>query len=315
MAKYKHFKIKTIKDWHGEDWDVYEEYQTQVGITVYKGWLYGLTPKNGGPSAFSYILTNEIAEYITQHRIVDIVKDLGFSEYIVSKFRKEIGFFLPHPISYNFEWMLEHQDEILYESFEELSQKYGLTPSQVAAYTFRLVQYGIVRKHHQRETVLEREYKRWFQANKDLLSELDIKDIEQKFKVKNHTARRIHNLVCTDKNIPTQTQQWHQGLQEKKQWLLENQSELLRTDVTLKYIAQQFNTNELFIRESRVQLRKMLKISIWDQKSRWAEQHQDDLESLTMTQIQKKYQLGQYAIKTYRRLLNQLKNQDQVCRL
>lgn len=162
MGKYKVFKIKTIKDWEGEDWDVYQEYSTKVGITVYKGWLYGVTPKNGGASAFSYILTDEISEYITQHSIVNIIKNLGFSEYVVRKFRKAIGFSLPHPISFSFEWMLEHQDEIIYDSFEVLSQKYGLTSAQSAAYTTRLVQHGIVRRHHQRETVLEREKNRWF---------------------------------------------------------------------------------------------------------------------------------------------------------
>lgn len=307
MGKYKHFKIKTIKDWDGEDWDVYEEYQTKAGIMVYKGWLYCVTPKNGGASGFSYILTDEIAEYITQHSIVDIVKILGFSEYVVRKFRKAIGFHLAHPESYSFEWILEHQDEILYESFEVLSQKYALTPSQSAAYTFRLVQHGIIRKHHQRETVLEREQNHWFQANKEKLSELDIKGIEQNFEFKKHTAKKIHNLVCKEKNIPSPAEQWHQRLKNKKQWLVDNQIELLRTDITLEQIAQQFNTNKLFIRECRVQLRKMLKISIFEQKCKWAKQHQHDLETLTIPQLQKKYQLSRYVIKGYLKLLIKLK--------
>lgn len=38
MAKrYKIYPIKTIKDWQGEDWDVYEEVKTSVGIVVYRG--------------------------------------------------------------------------------------------------------------------------------------------------------------------------------------------------------------------------------------------------------------------------------------
>jgi hypothetical protein len=299
-----------MKDWEGEDWDVHEEYNTQVGIIVSKGWLYGVTPKNGGSSGFSYILTDEIAEYITQHSIVEIVKTLGFSEYVVRKFRKTIGFYLEHPLSYSFEWILEHQDEIIYDSFEVLSQKYGLTPSQSAAYTFRLVQYGVVRKHHQRETILEREQRQWFQANKQKLSELDIKGIEQNFNVKHHTARKLHTLVCKEKNIPTQAEEWHQQLKDKKQWLLDNQIELLQTDITLKEIAQRFNTNKLFIRECRVQLRTMLKISIIGQKQEWAKQHQNDLEVLTIKQMQEKYKLGRYAIKSYRKLLIAMKQNE-----
>ena len=101
MGKYKIFKIKTIKDWEDEYWDVYEEYKTQAGIMVYKGWPYGETPQNGGQANFYYILSNEIAEYITQHSIVHITKTLGFSEPVVRRFRKMIGFFLSHPVTYN----------------------------------------------------------------------------------------------------------------------------------------------------------------------------------------------------------------------
>ena len=181
MGKYKIFKIQTIKDWEGEYWDVYEEYKTQAGIMIYKGWPYAETPQNGGQANFYYILTNEIAEYITQHSIVHITKTLGFSEPVVRKFRKTIGFFLSHPVTYSFEWILEHQDEILYDSYEVLSQKYGLTKPQIVSYTNRLLHHGIVRKQLQRESTCERKHIQWFKENKDKLSGLNIKEIEKQF--------------------------------------------------------------------------------------------------------------------------------------
>ena len=37
--KYNLHPIKTIKDWQGKDWDVYEERKTPIGVMIYKGWL------------------------------------------------------------------------------------------------------------------------------------------------------------------------------------------------------------------------------------------------------------------------------------
>ena len=310
MGKYKRFKIMEMKDWEGEYWDVYEEYKTKVGIMVYKGWPYGETPQNGGQNNFFYILTDEIAEYITQHSIVHIVKTLGFSEPVVRRFRKTIGFFLSHPVTYSFEWILEHQDEILYDSFEELSQKYRLTKSQTVSYTTRLVRHGIVRKHLQRESVLGREQTQWLHANKEKLSKLDIKGIEKHFDLTNYIARKFHNLVCQEKNIPNQAEKLQQQLKDKKQWLLDNQVELLRTDISLEQIAHKFNTHKFVIAGFRAQLRKLLKISVIEKKREWVKQHQHDLETLTIAQLQKKYQLGRHVIRSYRKLLIDLKQNE-----
>ena len=67
MAKYKHYKFKEVIDWQGEAWDVYEEYKSPSGIMIYRGWPYGLTPKDGICGIFSYIFTPEIAEFIQTH--------------------------------------------------------------------------------------------------------------------------------------------------------------------------------------------------------------------------------------------------------
>lgn len=91
--------------------------------------------------------------------------------------------------------------------------------------------------------------------------------------------------MCKEKNIRTPAEQWHKHLKDKKRWLLDNQVQLLRRDITLKQIAQKFNTDMLFIREYRVQLRKLLKVSHTQQKINWAKQHQYDLETMTIVQL------------------------------
>ena len=310
MGKYKIFKIQTIKDWEGEYWDVYEEHKTQAGIMVYKGWPYDETPQNGGQANFYYILTNEIAEYITQHSIVHITKTLGFSEPVVRKFRKTIGFFLSHPVTYNFEWILEHQDEILYDSYEVLSQKYGLTKPQIVSYTNRLLHHGIARKQLQRESTCERKHIQWFQGNKDKLSGLNIKEIEKQFGFSYYISKIIHDLACQEKNIPTQSEQWQQQLKDKRLWLLDHQVELLRNDIPLEQIAQKYNTNKFFISGCRAQLRRILKISHPQQKINWVKQHQSDLETMTIVELQKKYQIGRHVIRSYRKLLTELKQNE-----
>lgn len=306
MAKYKYSKIKIIKDWEGEDWDVYEEYTTKVGITVYKGWPYSETPKNGGQTNFYYILTNEIAEYITQYSIIHITKTLGFSEPVVRRFRKTIGFFLSHPVTYNFEWILEHQDEILYDSFEVLSKNYSLTKAQIVSYTNRLLDHGIVRKHLQRESTRERNHIQWFQENKEKLSGLDIKEIGKQFGFSYYISTRIYNLACQEKKIPTQSEQWQQHLKDKKQWILDHQVELLR-NVPLEQIAQEFNTHTSVIAGYRGKLRKLLNISLIEQRKDWVLAHQSDLENMAIVELQKKYQIGRCAIRNYRKLLTELK--------
>ena len=94
--KYKRYLIKTIKDWEAEYWDVYEEYKTQAGIMVYKGWPYTETPQNGGQANFYYILTNEIAEYITQHSIVHITKTV-FLSLLFESLEKQLDSSYPIP--------------------------------------------------------------------------------------------------------------------------------------------------------------------------------------------------------------------------
>lgn len=310
MAKIKLFKIKTIKDWEGEDWDVYEECKTPAGIILNKGWPYGMTPKNGGNSAFSFILSDDIAEYLQSRPVAEAMKGLAVSEYIVCKFRKIIGCHYIYPKSYPFEWMLEHQEDIIYLSFEVLEHKYGLSHAQVENYTRRLIMHGIVRRHHQRETVLEREKDQWFEAHKKQLLQLDRQGIQQTFNVKKTTATRLHNLVCEQKNIPTSAELYKQRWEDKKQWLLDHQEELLSTEKSLDELALKFGGDRLFIRECRVLLRRITQVSFTEYKRNWVLQHRHDLETLSMKELQQKLQRGPYAIRTYQRILLEWKQKE-----
>ena len=112
------------------------------------------------------------------------------------------------------------------------------------------------------------------------------------------------------KNIPTQSEQWQQQLKDKRQWILDHQIELLRNDISLEQIAQKFNTNKCFIGGCRAQLRKILKISHTQQKINWVKQHQFDLETMTIVALQKKYQIGRHVIRSYRKLLTELKQNE-----
>lgn len=128
MGKYKIFKIKIIKDWESEDWDVYNERTSLSGLMVYKGWPYSLTPRDGIGGQFSYILTAEIVEFLKTHSITESELQLGLSNSIVAKFRWTIG--IQNKFIYrNDQWLIEHQDELLHDSLETLKTKYGLKRS------------------------------------------------------------------------------------------------------------------------------------------------------------------------------------------
>lgn len=59
-----------------------------------------------------------------------------------------------------------------------------------------------------------------------------------------------------------------------------------------------------------MEMRRNLNISVLDQKREWVKQHQHDLETLTIAQIREKYQLGRYTVQTYRKLLIELKQNE-----
>ncbi|WP_220095213.1 hypothetical protein [Acinetobacter bereziniae] len=57
-------------------------------------------------------------------------------------------------------------------------------------------------------------------------------------------------------------------------------------------------------------MRRNLNIYVVDQKREWVKQHRYDLETLTIAQMREKYQLGRYTVQTYRKLLIELKQNE-----
>lgn len=88
MAKrYKIYPIKTIKDWQDEDWDVYEERNTQTGVMIYKGWMYERIVK----SQYIFILTDGLAEFLKKYDLAKSMKLLGLLIKIITRFRCAFG--------------------------------------------------------------------------------------------------------------------------------------------------------------------------------------------------------------------------------
>ena len=130
MSKFKHFKLRTVRDCKGEHWDVYNEHLSISGISIPQGWPFSLTPKDGIGSQFSYILTVDIAEYIRKHTITEVEKNFGLSNSIVAKFRRTLG--IQTKFFYrNNDWLIKNQDALLYDSIEAMNNKFGINKSQV----------------------------------------------------------------------------------------------------------------------------------------------------------------------------------------
>lgn len=414
MGKHKHFKIKTIKDWEGEDWDVYEEYKTSSGIILYRGWNYG-TESLFGAGSMCYILTSEIAELIKHHSRLDAAKLLGISVYLVGKFRRLLEI-QNQVFTRDDVWLIEHQDEILYDSLNTLREKYSLTGNQVykrRKWLAELIQLpkgrrklrkipadDLLEKNFQqhREAVLDMNLKQimatfnvrkyiaikyynrarqelgelsfseqiekdkneknnWMHQHRTELldSNLTTEELADKFKTPIHQIYTIQKKLKEFYNIPTYQEdktQWlldHQtdllelklsnqelglklGLRSEQiaskriqlkkllnlpqrieslyAWREEHQEIILSMQLSIPEIAKKLNRSEEYIERTRMEMRKNLNISVLDQKREWVKQHQHDLQTLTIAQMREKYQLGRYTVQTYRKILIELKQNE-----
>ena len=192
MAKYKYFKIKTIKDSDGEDWDVYHEQKTPSGIVVYRGWPYSLTPRDGIGGQFSYILTIEIADFIKTHSITESEQQLCLTNSIVAKFRRRLG--IQNKFIYrNDQWLLEHQDELLYDSLQTLKEKYGLKRTQVyqhKKWLAELVSVPVRKQTRKKENDAIRE--KWFIENKSQMMNMSAHEIAAAYNVSLYIAKKAY---------------------------------------------------------------------------------------------------------------------------
>jgi hypothetical protein len=158
--KPKLHPIKVIKDWQGEDWDVYEEYKTGIGQIIYKGRAYSTTR-----GSYACILTSELADFIRKKSRQEVMQQLNFSGIKVSRLRKELNI-QRGKSSLNHQWAIQHKDELLGDGFEDLYQQYGLSKEQVGSYARYLRCYAKVQKPHPQRI----ENKRWLLANRDVIT-------------------------------------------------------------------------------------------------------------------------------------------------
>jgi len=278
MAKYKHYKFKEVIDWQGEAWDVYEEYKSPSGIMIYRGWPYGLTPKDGICGIFSYIFTPEIAEFIQTHSITESEQQLALSTSMVGKFRRWLGI-TQKRIYRDDAWILEHQDEILYDSLETLKNKYGLTKSRVYLHRKWLAELiELDKKAKLRRTVADEHREQWYQHHKMELASLSIEEIAARYQISIYLAKKYYDRIRKEQRKPTSSEQVQQNKKNKQQWLLEHQHQILDSQRTVAEIAQDLDRTEGQILRARAKLRALHQTpKVKDQARAWLLEHQDDL--------------------------------------
>ena len=284
MAKYKYFKIKTIKDSDGEDWDVYHEQKTPSGIVVYRGWPYSLTPRDGIGGQFSYILTIEIADFIKTHSITESEQQLCLTNSIVAKFRRRLG--IQNKFIYrNDQWLLEHQDELLYDSLQTLKEKYGLKRTQVyqhKKWLAELVSVPVRKQTRKKENDAIRE--KWFIENKSQMMNMSAHEIAAAYNVSLYIAKKAYNRVCEECGELNFSEKFQQSKQDNLQWLVENQDVLLDKSKSITELAEHFQKTNGQILRARGKLREILKTpKVQEQNQTWLLSNQVLLQDATLT--------------------------------
>ena len=302
MGKYKYFKIKTIKDEDGEDWDVYEEQKSSSGIIVYKGWPYSLTPRDGIGGQFSYILTPEIAQFIKIHLITEAMQQLGLSNSIVAKFRRKLD--LQNKFIYrNDQWLLEHQDELLHESLETLKSKYGLNRNQVyrhKVWLAELIDIPSRKKMRKQESDVVKE--QWFIENKSKMINMSMNEIASEYDVSIFIAKKVYNRIQEELGNLSFSEKFQQSKQDQLQWLTENQDVLLDKEKSIAELAVQFQKTEGQIRRARAKLREILKTpKVKDQNQAWLLENKELLQDSTLSKEEIAQKLGIEPKQVYRK--------------
>ncbi|MCU4315618.1 hypothetical protein KTH46_11360 [Acinetobacter bereziniae] len=300
--KYKLYPIKTIKDWENEDWDVYEERKSLSGIMIYRGWPYALTPRDGIGGVFSHILSPEIAEFLKVHSITESEQQLGLNNGIVAKFRRRLG--IQNKFIYrNDQWLLAHKDELLYDSLETLKAKYGLKRTQVykhKKWLAELIEIPIRKK--MRKTSTDELQEQWFQKHKAQMSEMEVDEIALKFNVSHFIATKTYNRIRQELGELTFSAQFQQNKQDKYQWLLAYQEELLNSGKTVAELAEQFQKTNGQILRAKARLREILKIQkVQDQNREWLLANQDILFHLKLSKEETAKRLNIEPSQVYRK--------------
>ncbi|KAF1024370.1 MAG: hypothetical protein GAK29_02602 [Acinetobacter bereziniae] len=300
--KYKLYPIKTIKDWENEDWDVYEERKSISGIMIYRGWPYALTPRDGIGGVFSHILSPEIAEFLKVHSITESEQQLGLNNGIVAKFRRRLG--IQNKFIYrNDQWILEHKDELLYDSHQTLKAKYGLNRNQVYQHKEWLAELiDIPKSKKMRKTSADDQQEQWFQKHKAQMTEMDVEEIALKFNVSPFIATKTYNRIRQELGELTFSAQFQQNKQDKYQWLLDHQDELLNSGKTVAELAKQFQKTNGQILRAKARLREILKTpKVQDQNREWLLENQDILLHLKLSKEETAKRLNIEPSQVYRK--------------
>lgn len=305
--KYNLYPIKTIKDWEGEDWDVYEEIRLPNGLMLLKGRGY---ERLHGHCA-EIILTHELAEFIKQNHSVELfilAEQLGFSKDVLLRFRKRLN--IRRKLT-DYAWVIAHQDEILYERCDVLFEKYQLNQGDIGRFVRYLVhKVGVIRTR-KRARKVEDEIQEKILAHKDMIVSCNkIIDLVEAMDIAVSTATRVHKQMCMEQNLPTTAEKLKQKSAERKQWLLDNQHALLSHDLTIKEISQKFNLTQSQIKWARIDLKKLLNIPKKPLAIVWVRAHQADLEQLSHVELQNKYQMTQGQVRHALRVLKKLKQNE-----
>lgn len=309
--KYKLYPIKTIKDWEGEDWSIFEEYRTQVGIPLYKGRIYGEVF-----GRHTVILTAEFADYLRQNnelKTLELATKLNVSKNMIYSFRKKLGIQRKMHIP-DYEWVYAHQDELFTESFETLFERYGITEKQVRGYVVHLKKCKKIPRTQRRRklhSVVERE-KMFLQHKNEIIHCNTIVELAEKFNVHISIARDIHLRMCAENQFPITGIQRAQRRSERKQWFLDNQDLLLNSAQTDKELALQLNMTLPQLNKAKAYVRKQLgivvetKVPDYD----WVRQHQYELENLERKKIQELFQITKGQVDYRRNLLKKLQQKE-----
>lgn len=300
--------IHTIKDWFGVDWDVYVERKTQAGVMLCEGWPYSLRPKDGIGGRFSHILTLELAEYLKVTRTGVATQQLGISNQQMTKFKNWMGI-QNKVIHRNDEWLLAHQDEILYSSFNSLKEKYGLTRTQVYNHKAWLEDLIGVQAGRLRHTEQNDAHEQWYQKHHTELQSMQVEDIVTQFQISKFMALGIYNRIQQERQGLSYSAQLQVKKQQQQQWLLDHQEVILSNEYTIEQIAQKLNKKTKQILMARTALRQNLNIATAQEQSRaWILQHQEDFLNLSYAELAKKYQLTKHQVSNRKQKLKKLLN-------
>lgn len=312
--KYILYPIKTIKDWQGEDWDVYEEKKTQSGLIINFGWLYSAQRKGSK----SLILTSDLVEYLTTATYRQTIDDLGISSTTASKIRRELNL-QKEVVRRDRDWIVRHQNEILYYSFPMLLEKYGLRKGIVKSYSSYLVrEVGIQRKttrHHESQYAVEKIY----QTHKVQIAQCrSFKELKRILQTDDYTARKFHELACAELKVPAMSEIHLKKLDETWQWRYQHRDTILNPEMSIEQISERLNTTRDDILNARKALRRRLNITETIGVIRevdiekWILEHAIELRSLKISQLRERYQLTKGQVKYRRMLLKTLQQQKET---